>query len=75
MNLDKGFDRLELSIGKDFHPAIWKEIKCPKTPTIAERFIKSIRTGINSQPDFKRGAEAQKILDAAFISHAQRETG
>lgn len=71
MNLDKGYDKLELSVGKDLHPGTWKEISCPKTPTVAERFIKSIRTGINAQPDFKRGAEAQKILDAAFISDAK----
>jgi predicted dehydrogenase len=70
MNLDKGFDKLELSTGEDVNPAKWKEVDCPKTPTIAERFIESIRTGVNDQPDFQRGAEAQKILDACFASYA-----
>jgi len=71
MNLDKSYDKLEISTGKDLNPGKWKEIKCPKTPSIAARFIKSIRTGINDQPDFKRGAEVQKVLDACFASDAK----
>lgn len=70
INLDKGWDKLELSVGKDIHSAKWKTITCPKIPTIAERFIKSIRTGINEQPDFQRGAEVQKVLDSCFLSDA-----
>ena len=72
MNLDKAYDKLEISMGKDLHPAKWKEVQCPKTPTVAQRFIKSIRTGVNDQPDFKRGAEVQKVLDACFVSDAQQ---
>jgi predicted dehydrogenase len=71
INLDRATDKLDLSIGKDLDPAKWKELKCPKTPSIAQRFIKSIRTGVNDQPDFQRGAEVQKILDACFLSNAQ----
>jgi len=37
-------------------------------PNIYERFIRSIRTGKNDQPDFTRGAAVQKILDACFES-------
>ena len=33
-----------------------------------ERFIKSINTGQNDQPDFKRGAEIQKVIDSCFES-------
>ena len=32
INLDKAYDKLDLSIGKDLDPAKWKELKCPKTP-------------------------------------------
>jgi len=71
LNLDKGYDKLELSTGKDLNPGNWKAVHCPKTPTIAQRFIKSIRAGINDQPDFQRGAVAQKVLDACFASHAK----
>ena len=70
INLDKSYDKLEISIGKDLNPAKWKELACPKTPSIAARFLKSIRTGVNDQPDFQRGAEVQKVLDACFVSNA-----
>lgn len=71
INLDKGEDKLEISTGKDLNPGKWKEVVCPKTPPIAVRFIKSIRTGVNAQPDFQRGAEVQKVLDACFVSDAK----
>ena len=38
---------------------------------IRDRFIHSIKTGKNDQPDFKRGADIQKILDSCFISSEQ----
>jgi predicted dehydrogenase len=71
INLDKSMDKLEISTGKDLNSGKWREMPCPKTPSIAERFIKSIRTGINDQPDFQRGAEVQKVLDACFASDAK----
>jgi len=70
INLDRSREKLEISTGEDMRPAKWKEMVCPATPTIQERFVKSIRTGKNDQPDFKRGAEVQKVLDACFASNA-----
>ncbi len=72
INLDQSYTALQVCEGADIHRAAWKEIDCGKTPTIYERFIKSIRTGKNDQPDFARGAAIQKALDAGFTSH---ETG
>ena len=46
----------------------WKTIKTDPTPSNYERFIHSIKTKKNDQPDFKRGADIQKILDSCFIS-------
>ena len=60
INLDKSRDKLEISTGKDIHPGKWKEMPCPKTPSIAERFIKSIRTGVNDQPDFNGAPRSRK---------------
>jgi predicted dehydrogenase len=73
INLDKSQDKLEISSGKDIKAAKWKEIACPKTPSNYVRFIKSIQTGINAQPNFQTGANAQKVLDACFVSHAERK--
>ncbi|MCE0482665.1 MAG: Gfo/Idh/MocA family oxidoreductase [Methylacidiphilales bacterium] len=70
INLDQGWDRLGLSLGKDIDTGKWVEVSCPPVPRIAERFIKAIRTGVNDQPDFQRGADVQKVLDTCFLSNA-----
>ena len=68
INLDKAYDKLEICCGENIHESKWETIDCGKTPNIYERFINSILTGENDQPDFARGAEIQKILDACVES-------
>jgi len=70
VDLDRSVGTLMMCRGEDVHRALWKEVPCPGTPNIYQRFIKSIRTGINDQPDFARGAEIQKVLDACIRSNA-----
>ena len=60
----------KISVGPDLHKATWKEVACKPTPNNYARFIKSIRTGKQDQPDFARGAEVQKVLDAVITSDA-----
>jgi len=52
----------------------WERLDCGETPTIFERFIRSIETGEPEQPDFARGAEIQSILDACHRSAASDQT-
>jgi len=52
----------------DVDKAEWKTLKCPKTPKIYQRFIDSILSGKNDQPDYARGAQVQKLLDLCFES-------
>jgi predicted dehydrogenase len=61
----------KISTGPDLHKAAWKEVACKPTPNNYARFIKSIRTGQQDQPDFARGAEVQKVLDAVITSDAK----
>jgi predicted dehydrogenase len=68
IDLDRSIDTLRICRGKDMRKSVWKTVKCGKTPTVFQRFIKSIRTGRNDQPDFARGAAVQRILDACFES-------
>ena len=69
VDLDKGWDTLQVCIGrKAVDKCAWTTLKCRKTPSNLERFIRSIRTGKNEQPDFVRGAEIQAYLDACFRS-------
>ncbi|MCX6958859.1 MAG: Gfo/Idh/MocA family oxidoreductase [Verrucomicrobia bacterium] len=68
LDLDKSYTELEICLGKDIHKANWKTIKASQTPSIYERFITAVRTGKQGEPDFARGAEIQKTLDACFES-------
>jgi len=61
----------KLCAGPDLDKAQWKEVACKPTPNNYARFIKSIRTGKQDQPDFSRGAEVQKVLDAVIASDAK----
>jgi predicted dehydrogenase len=68
IDLDTAYDKLRICRGADLHKAQWKEVLCGKTPNIYQRFITSIKTGKNDQPDFARGATVQKVLDACLES-------
>lgn len=69
INLDESYTRLHLCEGADIHKVRWKSIDLKPTPNNYERFIRSIRTGKNDQPDFFRGAEIQRVLDLCFVSN------
>ena len=71
VDLDKSYTELQVCRGKDVPKAQWKTLKCAKTPNIYRRFVKSIQTGQNDQPDFARGAAIQKVMDACFESDRQ----
>lgn len=68
IDLDKSKDTLEVCLGPDIDKFAWKTVKAAPTPTTYARFIAAVRTGKNGEPDFARGAEIQKILDACFAS-------
>ncbi len=58
--------------GDVLHKAQWRDVECPPVPNNYERFLKAIRTGKTDGPDFARGAEVQKVLDACFVSEETR---
>jgi len=65
IDLDKSYEMLEVcKTQPDGKAQPWESLYCGKTPTNYERFVTSIRTGIQDQPDFDRGAEVQRILDS-----------
>ena len=66
--MEKSYNELEVCLGEDIHKAKWTTLKAPQTPSIYERFITAIQTGKQGEPDFARGAEIQKALDACFES-------
>ena len=50
----------------------WEKKTVHQTLNNFERFIFSINSGINDQPNFKRGAQIQKILDGCFKSSKKK---
>jgi len=69
VDLDKSWSDLDVFLrSKDAKQAAWKTIKCAPTPNIYQRFVKSIVSGKNDQPDFETGWKVQQYLDACFAS-------
>lgn len=65
IDLDKSYTEYEVCISKkERAERIWKKVKAPQTPSMFQRFITSIKTGKNDQPDFERGWMVQKYLDS-----------
>ncbi len=69
IDLDRSYTELELCRVKKRVAGPWSTVKCIPTPSIYQRFITSIRKGVNDQPDFTRGAEIQKALDGCVESN------
>ena len=47
----------------------WGTLECKKIKTNYEKFIESIKTNQNMQPDFNQGAKIQKIIDSCIKSN------
>ena len=67
---DLGTETYRACLGKDVAAATWKDHKAKPTPNNHQRFIRAIRSGETGQPDFARGSEIQRVLDACFESDA-----
>lgn len=65
---DLSENRYRICAGRNLDANTWQEVAAKPTPTNYERFIRSIRTGKTDEPVFRRGMEAQKVLDACFES-------
>ncbi|MGF1656207.1 MAG: Gfo/Idh/MocA family protein [Verrucomicrobiales bacterium] len=72
VDLDKSRDSIEVCLGADVDKAEWRSMQAPAWPSVYQQFIKSIKTGVNAQPDFATGAKIQKALDACFLSDAEK---
>ncbi len=59
-------------IGTDLAENRWQEIDCPPVPSIYRRFVDAIRSGSGGEPDFRRGAEIQRLIDVALAKGQAR---
>jgi predicted dehydrogenase len=70
VDLDRSSNEIQVCRGKGIEKMKWRTVRCPRVPDLYHRFITSIKTGKNDQPDFARGAAIQKVLGACVKSDA-----
>jgi predicted dehydrogenase len=59
---------LSACLGKDVDKNAWKAIETPPGKRNARRFADALISGLNGDPSFRRAADIQKLIDAAFES-------
>jgi predicted dehydrogenase len=62
--------RLSACLGKDIDKNRWKKLDMPPVKRNARRFADALISGENGDPSFRRAADIQKLIDAAFESSA-----
>jgi len=67
---DGGVSRLSACLGADIDRNRWVEIETPLLKRNARRFADALLAGRNGDPSFRRAADIQKLIDAAFESSA-----
>jgi len=68
---DERTSTLEACLGPDIETQTWRPVDCPAVPRIGERFALALLSGVNGDPDFRRGAQMQRLIDLAFASDAE----
>ena len=73
VDLDRSYDEYRVVRGAAAaKKGEWKSVKCPKTPTQYERFIRWIRTGKKDPSDFANGVRIQAYLHCSVESDKKR---
>jgi predicted dehydrogenase len=59
---------LSICAGADIETQTWREVACPPIPTTYQRFAAALRSGVNGDPDFRRAANLQRVLDQCLAA-------
>jgi predicted dehydrogenase len=65
VSFERGVSTLRACTAPDLETALWRDIVCPPVPTVYDSFVAAIRGEGPADPSFARGAELQRLLDAA----------
>ncbi|MGO4436561.1 Gfo/Idh/MocA family protein [Rhizobium sp. RAF56] len=63
---------LRACLGADVEAAAWKTLDVPAVPTNYQRYVDAVNTGSAQDPDFRRAADLQKVLDLAMVAERER---
>lgn len=58
--------------GEDIDTVTWRDIELPQIRRNARRFIDALLSGVNGDTSFRRATDMQKLIDAAFLSSADK---
>lgn len=64
----EGWTELRMCLGESVHKMAWHHIKPEPVETNYRKFINAIVAGKNGDPDFRRAADLQKVLDQCFAN-------
>jgi predicted dehydrogenase len=62
----EGWTELRMCLGTNVNTMAWNHIKPQPVETNYRKFISAIVSGKNGDPDFRRAADIQKVLDLCF---------
>ena len=64
---------LRASLGDDMLTATWQDIELSPVEMNYDKFFKAVADGTQAEPNFRRAANLQKVLDQAVVSDAQHQ--
>ncbi len=59
-------------LGEDIETGTWRDIDAGTVPTNYQRFVDAVTTGEKQEPDFRRAANLQRVLDLSFATETER---
>lgn len=66
----EGWNEIRACLGDNIHRMAWQQVKPEPVETNYKKFINALADGKNGDPDFRRAADLQKILDLCFDAKA-----
>ncbi|TPJ53427.1 MULTISPECIES: Gfo/Idh/MocA family oxidoreductase [unclassified Mesorhizobium] len=69
---DGKVSRLSACLGEDIDQQRWRTLALPDVKRNALRFAEALDRGRNGDPSFRRAADMQRLIDAAFESSSSR---
>ncbi len=66
----EGWNEIRCCLGTNIHTMAWQQVKPEPVETNYRKFINAVVSGKNGDPDFRRAANLQKVLDRCFDSAA-----
>ena len=68
LDSDRSTTSFRICAGRDADAGRWRERRARPVPSIYRRFVDAVRSGRAAKPDFARGAQVQRVLDACLLS-------